>query len=206
MLQSDPSSYESQQSASGLWETAVLAKLAYAFSSIVQGPDGAVEVDLIAERVGKGRSLGDGRGNGGLEEIHGKSQLRFLQSVFKTLREREDNVNTSVEEDRRSYSALRLSSCGGASFIIRIVELTNAAVSCKEHRDPAADTQPDRYLLSLTSIHIVLWASAYLQTSRITTYGASVPVCLHFTMDHSLVRQSDTPQRPVSFAVTDHAP
>ena len=60
MLQSEPSSYESQQSASCLGREAILADVAYASSSIVQGPDEAVEVDLVTKRVGKGRPLGDG--------------------------------------------------------------------------------------------------------------------------------------------------
>lgn len=40
--------------------------------AVVQGPDGFVDVDLVAKGVGEGRPLGNGRGHGGLEEVHGR--------------------------------------------------------------------------------------------------------------------------------------
>lgn len=42
----------------------------YPLGAIVEGPNGLVDVDSFTERVGKGRSLGNGRRDGRLEEVH----------------------------------------------------------------------------------------------------------------------------------------
>ena len=44
--------------------------LTYSLCAIVKGPNGAVEVDLVAEGVWKRRTLRNGGSNSGFEEIH----------------------------------------------------------------------------------------------------------------------------------------
>lgn len=69
MLQFEPSSWS--QRVSGRDVEAIAKGSTCSLGSVVQSPDGLVDVDLVAEGVRKGRALGHGGGHGGLEEVHG---------------------------------------------------------------------------------------------------------------------------------------
>lgn len=73
MLQSEPSSCARSFSKPGSERRRLevgQVRNTYASRAVVECPDGGVEVDLVAKRVGKRRALGHRRGDSRLEKVH----------------------------------------------------------------------------------------------------------------------------------------
>ncbi len=107
MLQSDPSSCKARISSLGFLQAQLSIREdmeggagTHALCAVIESPDGRIEIDFVTECIGEGGSFGsDGRGHGGLEEVH---STRVIQATSgNQQKKRESTQGGAVEAQTR---------------------------------------------------------------------------------------------------------